>query len=252
MGSFPWVLSQYNTTLFFQNPLTLFKVLGAMSKTLATIVTQPLIVAKVGLQSRPPPARQGKPFKSFVEVMSYIVEHEGPQALFKGIAPQITKGLLVQGLLMMTKERQVTSHNTKNHISDTSKEWRFSSSSYSHTFDDSDPPNSRKSPTPRQRRLSKSCQSWWNKPLSRHEVLFVFISWFYSWASFSIMHARGFWTSMNKYLCRWFWLYISSAFSWSDQGWSVHPLLSLEYRDCEIQIYDTHTDHYEALLISRT
>ncbi|KAI9875513.1 MAG: ADP/ATP carrier protein [Pleopsidium flavum] len=79
--------------------------LGAMSKALATIATQPLIVAKVGLQSRPPPARDGKPFKSFVEVMSYIVEHEGPMALFKGIGPQITKGLLVQGLLMMTKER---------------------------------------------------------------------------------------------------------------------------------------------------
>ncbi len=76
-----------------------------MSKALATIVTQPLIVAKVGLQSRPPPTRQGKPFKSFVEVMSYIIEHEGPLALFKGIAPQITKGILVQGLLMMTKER---------------------------------------------------------------------------------------------------------------------------------------------------
>ena len=83
-------------------------VLGAMSKALATIVTQPLIVAKVGLQSRPPPARQGKPFKSFVEVMSYIIEHEGPLGLFKGIAPQITKGILVQGLLMMTKERSVT------------------------------------------------------------------------------------------------------------------------------------------------
>ena len=82
-----------------------FPVLGAMSKALATIITQPLIVAKVGLQSRPPPARQGKPFKSFIEVMSYIVEHEGPLALFKGIAPQITKGILVQGLLMMTKER---------------------------------------------------------------------------------------------------------------------------------------------------
>lgn len=82
-------------------------VLGAMSKALATIVTQPLIVAKVGLQSRPPPARNGKPFKSFSEVMSYIIEHEGPIALFKGIAPQITKGVLVQGLLMMTKERQV-------------------------------------------------------------------------------------------------------------------------------------------------
>lgn len=79
--------------------------LGALSKSIATICTQPLIVAKVGLQSRPPPARQGKPFKSFIEVMSYIIEHEGPQALFKGIGPQITKGLLVQGLLMMTKER---------------------------------------------------------------------------------------------------------------------------------------------------
>lgn len=79
--------------------------LGALSKALATIATQPLIVAKVGLQSRPPPARQGKPFKSFVEVMKYISEHEGPLALFKGILPQITKGILVQGLLMMTKER---------------------------------------------------------------------------------------------------------------------------------------------------
>ncbi|MCJ1272473.1 ADP/ATP carrier protein [Puttea exsequens] len=79
--------------------------LGAASKALATIATQPLIVAKVGLQSRPPPARQGRPFKSFVEVMAYIIEREGPLALFKGIVPQITKGILVQGLLMMTKER---------------------------------------------------------------------------------------------------------------------------------------------------
>jgi len=79
--------------------------LGALSKSIATIVTQPLIVAKVGLQSRPPPARQGKPFKSFVEVMKFIIENEGPLALFKGLVPQITKGVLVQGLLMMTKER---------------------------------------------------------------------------------------------------------------------------------------------------
>jgi hypothetical protein len=78
-----------------------------MSKALATIATQPLIVAKVGLQSRPPPGRQGKPFKTFGEVMKYIIEHEGLLSLFKGIGPQITKGLLVQGLLMMTKERYV-------------------------------------------------------------------------------------------------------------------------------------------------
>ena len=80
-------------------------VCGALSKSIATICTQPLIVAKVGLQSRPPPAREGKPFKTFGEVMEYIIEHEGPLALFKGIGPQLLKGLLVQGLLMMTKER---------------------------------------------------------------------------------------------------------------------------------------------------
>jgi hypothetical protein len=67
-----------------------------------------LIVAKVGLQSRPPPAREGKPFKTFSEVIRYILEHEGPLSLFKGIGPQITKGLLVQGILMMTKERYVS------------------------------------------------------------------------------------------------------------------------------------------------
>jgi len=37
--------------------------------------------------------------------MEYIIEHEGIFGLFKGIGPQITKGLLVQGMLMMTKER---------------------------------------------------------------------------------------------------------------------------------------------------
>jgi hypothetical protein len=78
-----------------------------MSKALATIATQPLIVAKVGLQSRPPPSRNGKPFKTFGEVMKHIVDNEGLLALFKGIGPQILKGLLVQGLLMMTKERYV-------------------------------------------------------------------------------------------------------------------------------------------------
>jgi hypothetical protein len=39
--------------------------------------------------------------------MQFIVHNEGLLGLFKGIAPQITKGLIVQGLLMMTKERYV-------------------------------------------------------------------------------------------------------------------------------------------------
>lgn len=91
--------------MIIEDVAKLLLVLGAASKALATIVTQPLIVAKVGLQSRPPKDREGKSFKSFVEVMRYIVENEGPTALFKGIGPQILKGVLVQGLLMMIKER---------------------------------------------------------------------------------------------------------------------------------------------------
>lgn len=41
--------------------------------------------------------------------MNFIVEHEGLIGLFKGIGPQILKGFLVQGILMMTKERWVGS-----------------------------------------------------------------------------------------------------------------------------------------------
>lgn len=80
-------------------------VLGAASKALATIATQPLIVAKVRLQSKPPPERNGKAFKTFGEVLAYTVEHEGVLSLWKGMGPQLAKGLMVQGLLMMTKER---------------------------------------------------------------------------------------------------------------------------------------------------
>lgn len=39
--------------------------------------------------------------------MAYIVENEGVTALFKGIGPQVLKGVLVQGLLMMIKERYI-------------------------------------------------------------------------------------------------------------------------------------------------
>ena len=111
--------------------------LGALSKSLATIVTQPLIVAKVGLQSKPPAARQGKPFKGFVEVMRFIIDNEGPMALFKGIGPQILKGLLVQGILMMAKERLVlptpktpnmTTDRTAISHTDACLGWSFSSS----------------------------------------------------------------------------------------------------------------------------
>ncbi|OQE03846.1 hypothetical protein PENSOL_c001G03553 [Penicillium solitum] len=79
--------------------------LGALSKVLATITTHPLIVAKTMLQSKPPDCRNGKPFSGFTEVLLYIMKNEGLLRLYKGLAPQIIKGFLVQGLMMMLKER---------------------------------------------------------------------------------------------------------------------------------------------------
>jgi len=96
-------------TLLFPNKTSLAPhesfLLGALSKMMATLATQPLIVAKVGLQSKPPPQRNGKPFTSFIEVMKFVVERDGFLGLYKGVAPQLVKGILVQGILMMTKER---------------------------------------------------------------------------------------------------------------------------------------------------
>lgn len=83
-------------------------VLGALSKVLATITTHPLIVAKTMLQSKPPDCRNGKPFSGFTEVLLYIMKNEGLLRLYKGLAPQIIKGFLVQGLMMMLKERYVS------------------------------------------------------------------------------------------------------------------------------------------------
>lgn len=85
--------------------MTTLLVLGALSKVLATITTHPLIVAKTMLQCKPPDCRNGKPFSGFTEVLVYIVKNEGLLRLYKGLAPQIIKGFLVQGLMMMLKER---------------------------------------------------------------------------------------------------------------------------------------------------
>ncbi|KAK7207212.1 mitochondrial carrier domain-containing protein [Myxozyma melibiosi] len=77
--------------------------LGALSKSMATITTQPMIVAKVMTQSKPKPGE--KRYDSFVEALMYLSKNEGLPGLFKGIGPQITKGVLVQGLLFMFRDQ---------------------------------------------------------------------------------------------------------------------------------------------------
>jgi hypothetical protein len=139
--------------------------LGALSKSMATLATQPLIVAKVGLQSRPPPKRNGKPFKSFGEVMAFIVEHEGMLSLFKGIGPQILKGLLVQGFLMMTKERYVFTSTFWEILTNGGIESRLCSSYSSVMFVCFVLSNCRNSQQQQQKRLAKCDQLLRSKPL---------------------------------------------------------------------------------------
>lgn len=84
-----------------------FAVLGILSKAIAILITQPMIVAKIGLQSRPPPSRKGNPFIGIAEVISYILKNEGFRRLYKGLGLQLSKAILFQGILMLVKERLV-------------------------------------------------------------------------------------------------------------------------------------------------
>lgn len=82
--------------------------LGALSKSLATIATQPLIVAKVMQQTGgSATTKDGKKvqFNSFPNTLLYLAKNEGLNGLFKGLGPQITKGILVQGFLFMFKDQ---------------------------------------------------------------------------------------------------------------------------------------------------
>ncbi|SCU84009.1 LAFA_0D07426g1_1 [Lachancea sp. 'fantastica'] len=72
-------------------------VLGVFSKMISTIITQPLIISKAWLQ------RDNSRFRSFQEVLVYLYTHEGELALWKGLSPQLFKGVLVQGLMLMFK-----------------------------------------------------------------------------------------------------------------------------------------------------
>lgn len=78
------------------SPLQNF-ILGVISKCISTIVTQPLIVAKASLQS------VGSQYQTFQQVLLYLLKNEGLKGLWRGLLPQLTKGVLVQGLLFSFK-----------------------------------------------------------------------------------------------------------------------------------------------------
>jgi hypothetical protein len=77
--------------------------LGVISKMLATAITQPLIISKAMLQMND--NNDNSDLKSFQSVLRYLARNEGVTSLWKGILPQLSKGVLVQGFVFMFKDQ---------------------------------------------------------------------------------------------------------------------------------------------------
>ena len=94
--------------------------MGAFSKAVATILTFPYIRAKIILQSQGGKKKNSNelervPSKSknansqsvsnTSEALAYIVKSEGFKGLYKGIEPQLLKGVLAAAVMLMIKEK---------------------------------------------------------------------------------------------------------------------------------------------------
>ena len=99
----------------FLGPMEAFSI-GVLAKSLATLATQPLIVSKAMLQKKSNEKSDGEKagktedeeeikFKYFTEALAHLWRTEKFRGLYKGIAPQLLKGVLVQGLLFMFKDQ---------------------------------------------------------------------------------------------------------------------------------------------------
>ncbi|CCH42301.1 hypothetical protein BN7_1845 [Wickerhamomyces ciferrii] len=77
--------------------------LGVLSKMLATVITQPLIISKAMLQKNDD--KNDENLKNFQNILKYLIKNEGFKSLWKGILPQLTKGVLVQGFIFMFKDQ---------------------------------------------------------------------------------------------------------------------------------------------------
>lgn len=90
----------------YLGPLESFS-LGVIAKSLATIATQPLIVSKAMLQKKTDTQEDSDDIKfdSFTHALEHLWQTEKFKGLYKGIAPQLVKGVFVQGLLFMFKDQ---------------------------------------------------------------------------------------------------------------------------------------------------
>ncbi|KAI8805058.1 mitochondrial carrier domain-containing protein [Cladochytrium replicatum] len=83
--------------------------IGAITKALATVVTYPLILAKVRMQGTKGGEGKGKgiKYKGFMDVLIKVVESDGILGLFTGMEAQLIKSVLTQALLFASKEEVV-------------------------------------------------------------------------------------------------------------------------------------------------
>lgn len=105
----------------FLGPLESFSI-GMLAKSMATLTTQPLIVSKAMLQKKLQKKPDGKTdskmvldpehddeedvkFDLFVQALAHLWKTEKLNGLYKGIAPQLLKGVIVQGMLFMFKDQ---------------------------------------------------------------------------------------------------------------------------------------------------
>ncbi|CUM64666.1 uncharacterized protein PRCAT00002275001 [Priceomyces carsonii] len=101
----------------YLGPLENFS-LGVLAKSMATLATQPLIVSKAMLQKKHHKNEKGEAedeeegedghdvkFHHFTEALTYLWKTEQIKGLYKGVAPQLLKGVFVQGLLFAFKDQ---------------------------------------------------------------------------------------------------------------------------------------------------
>ncbi|CCG82322.1 putative Peroxisomal carrier protein [Taphrina deformans PYCC 5710] len=81
-------------------------VVGALSKTVATVVTYPYIMAKVRMQHKDedPTVAHAQKSLSAIGILTKIVQENGLLGLYKGMDTQISKAVLTQAILFYFRE----------------------------------------------------------------------------------------------------------------------------------------------------
>ncbi|EJD50802.1 mitochondrial carrier [Auricularia subglabra TFB-10046 SS5] len=86
-------------------------ILGALSKTLATVVTYPYIMAKIRVQARTdnvsalPGSQHHHHHPGALDILRTVAREQGVRGWYQGMSAQITKAVLSQALLFVSKDQ---------------------------------------------------------------------------------------------------------------------------------------------------